>query len=572
MIDRHAELEGVSKVLTGIEGFDEVTGGGLPQGRPALVVGGAGSGKTLFAMEFLIHGVVDYNEAGVFIAFEETAEELTKNVASLGFDLKKLAAEGRIVIDNIRIERSEIEETGDYDLEGLFVRIGLAIDSIGAKRVAIDSIEALFSGLSNENILRAELRRLFGWLKQKGVTAVITAEQGNGRFTRHGLEEYVSDAVIFLDHRIENQLSTRRLRVVKYRGSPHGTNEYPFLIGKDGFEVLPITSLGLKHVASSERISTGVARLDAMFGGQGFYRGSTVLISGTAGSGKTSLGAHFVNAACGRGEKCLYFAFEESESQVMRNMLSIGIDLKPWVKSGLLKFEAIRPSQYGLETHLASMYQKVRAFDPKVVVIDPITDLVTLGSALEVKAMLVRLIDFLKARETSSLFTSLTTGGNVVEQSEVGISSLIDTWLLVREIEMNGERMRGLIILKSRGMAHSNQVREFLLTDHGVELVDVYLGPNGALMGTARMAQEANLLAEAEASRQELERRQMALERKRKLIEAQITALQFELSGEEDEYQKAVENAGVDDKRTLQERAAIASLRQADEQAPTGKG
>jgi circadian clock protein KaiC len=353
--------------------------------------------------------------------------------------------------------------------------------------------------------------------------------------------------------------------VVKYRGSSHGTNEYPFLIGKDGFKVLPITSLGLKHAVSSERISTGVARLDAMFGGQGFYRGSTVLISGTAGSGKTSMAAHFVEAACRRGEKCLYFAFEESESQVMRNMRSIGIDLQPWVLSGLLKFDAIRPSQYGLETHLASIHQKIRAFDPKVVVIDPITDLVTLGTALEVKAMLVRLIDFLKARQASSYFTSLTTGGNAMEQSEVGISSLIDTWLLVREMEMNGERTRGLYILKSRGMSHSNQVREFLLTDHGVDLVDVYLGTNGALMGTARMAQEANLLAEAEARRQELERKQVALERKRKLIETQIAALQVELAGEEDEFQKASENAKLADKRTQQDREAIADLRQADE-------
>jgi circadian clock protein KaiC len=565
MTDNTKILSGILKVPTGIEGFDEITDGGLPQGRPALVVGGAGSGKTLFAMEFLVRGAVKYNEPGVFVAFEETPEEIAQNVSSLGFDVKSLEAEGRIIVDHIHIERSEIEETGEYDLEGLFIRIGLAIDTIAAKRVVLDTIEALFSGLSNEMILRSELRRLFRWLKDKGVTAIITAEQGNGKFTRHGLEEYVSDAVIFLDHRIENQLSTRRLRVVKYRGSSHGTNEYPFLIGKNGFEVLPITSLGLKHVVSRERVSTGVARLDTMLGGQGFYRGSTVLISGTAGSGKTSLAAHFASAACGRGEKCLFFAFEESESQVLRNMCSIGIDLKPCVDNGLLRFESIRPSQYGLEMHLARMHQLIREFEPQVIVVDPITDLIALGSKLEVKAMLVRLIDFLKSLQITALCTSLTTGGAALEQSEIGISSLVDTWLLVREVEMNGERARGMYILKSRGMAHSKQVREFLLTDHGVELVDVYLGPNGALMGSARLAQEANLAAEAAAREQEIERQKMALERKRKLVDAQIAALQAELAGEEAELQKSLVNAQHADHRTQQDRAEIARLRQADE-------
>ena len=371
--------------------------------------------------------------------------------------------------------------------------------------------------------------------------------------------------MIFLDHRIENQLSTRRLRVVKYRGSSHGTNEYPFLIGRNGFEVLPITSLGLKHAALSERISTGVTRLDTMLGGQGFYRGSTILVSGTAGSGKTSLVAHFANAACQRGERCLYFAFEESESQILRNMRSIGIDLEPWVKSGLLRFEAARPAQYGLEMHLARMHQMIREFQPQVMVIDPITDLVALGSVLEVKAMLVRVIDFLKSRQITAFFTSLTTGGSALEQSEIGVSSLIDTWLLVREVEMNGERSRGLYVLKSRGMTHSNQVREFLLTDHGVELMDVYLGPNGALMGSARLAQEASLAVEAEARKQEIERQRMALERKRKLIGNQIDALQAELTNEESEFHKAVANMQYADRQTVQARAAIARLRQADE-------
>lgn len=557
-------VSGIRKVRSGIEGFDEITEGGLPQGRPTLVVGSAGAGKTLFAMEFLIRGALEYNDPGVFIAFEENGDELAQNVASLGFDLKDLEAKGRIFVDHIHIERSEIEETGEYDLEGLFLRIGLAVEAVGAKRIVLDTVEALFSGLSNEMILRSELRRLFRWLKDKGLTAVITAEQGNGKFTRHGLEEYVSDAVIFLDHRIENQLSTRRLRVVKYRGTSHGTNEYPFLIGKNGFEVLPITSLGLEHTVSTARMSSGVARLDAMLGGQGYYRGSTILTSGTAGSGKTSLAAHFASAACERGEKCLFFAFEESESQIIRNMRSISIDLEPCVRSGLLRFVAVRPAQYGLEMHLAKMHQVIREFEPQVVVVDPITDLVALGSKLEVKAMLVRLIDYLKLRQITSLFTSLTAGGNAMEQTEIGISSLIDTWLLVREVEANGERTRGIYILKSRGMAHSNQVREFLLTNHGIELVDVYLGPNGALMGSARLAQEAAMAAEAEIRNQEARYHEVVLERKRKLIDAQIAALQAELAGVDEEFQQTLEKTRNSEQRLQQDRLAIASARFAD--------
>ena len=564
MNDRRS-LPGIVKVPTGIEGFDEVVVGGLPKGRPALVVGAAGCGKTLFAMEFLIHGAVNYGEQGVFLAFEETAEDLAMNVAPLGFDVKALEADGRIIIDHLHVERSEIEETGEYDLEGLFIRLGLEIDAIGAKRVVLDTLEALFSGLSNEMILRAELRRLFGWLKEKGVTAIITAEQGDGNFTRQGLEEYVSDAVIFLDHRIENQLSTRRLRVVKYRGSAHGTNEYPILIGKNGFEVLPITSMGLEHTVSSERISTGLSRLDTMLGGQGYFRGSTILVSGTAGSGKTSLAAHFISAACLRNEKCLFFAFEESKSQIIRNMRSIGIDLEPYVDSGLLRFESVRPTQYGLEMHLVQMHQAIREYNPQVIVVDPITDLVSLGPDPEVKAMLVRLIDFLKSRQVTMFLTSLTHGGEALERSQIGISSLVDTWLLVREVEMNGERARGLYILKSRGMAHSNQIREFLLTDHGIELVDVYLGANGGLMGTARRTQEANLAAQAEADRQELERKKIVLDLRRKEVESQIAALQAGLASEEAEFQKGLENAQDSVTRSQQVRAVMGRLRQMDE-------
>jgi len=450
--------------------MDEITGGGLPKGRPTLVAGSTGCGKTLFAMEFLVNGATEYNEPGVFVAFEENAEELTQNVASLGFDLKELSRQKKLILDYVRVERGEIEETGEYDLDGLFIRLGYAIDTIGAKRVVLDTLEALFGALPNHGILRAELSRLFRWLKDKGVTAVITAERGEGTITRFGLEEYVADCVILLDHRIVEQVSTRRLRIVKYRGTLHGTNEYPFLIGKDGISVLPITSLALEHKVPSGRVSTGVRELDEMLGGKGFHRGSSILVSGTAGSGKTSLAASFVDAACKRGERCLYFAFEESTSQILRNMRSIGIDLAPHVKKGLLQFHVARPTLYGLEMHLVTMYDLIREFKPQVVVLDPITDFFAIGSKTEIKAAVTRIIDFLKSNQITGLFTSYTSEEDTPDQTIVGVSSLIDAWLSVRNLERNGERHRGLFILKARGMAHSNQIRSFQLTDDGIQL------------------------------------------------------------------------------------------------------
>lgn len=527
-------LDTLPKASTGIDGLDEITTGGLPKGRPTLVCGSAGCGKTLFAMEFLVRGAVEFDEPGVFFAFEETSSELAQNVASLGFDIKGLEAQGKLIVDHIHVDPQEIEETGEYDLEGLFIRLGYSIDSIGAKRVVLDTLETLFGGLKNEALLRAELRRLFRWLKDKGVTAIITAERGDGTLTRQGLEEYVSDCVILLDHRIHDQTSTRRLRIVKYRGTSHGTNEYPFLIDEKGFSVLPITSLGLAHAVSEERVSTGVPRLDSMLAG-GIYRGSSVLLSGTAGSGKSSLSAHIADATCKRGERCLYLAFEESPRQIIRNMRSIGLDLERWVKKGLLKFVATRPTFHGLEMHLTSIHKEVKEFDPSLIVIDPISNFMTAGTARETNSMLVRLVDFLKVRGTTAVFISLTSGGKSLESTDEGLSSLIDTWILLRDIELGGERNRGMYILKSRGTAHSNQIREFILSHHGIEIRDVYVGQEGVLTGSMRIAQEAKEAAEVQARKKEASRRQRALERKRKALEAQILSLQAEFEAEVEE-------------------------------------
>jgi circadian clock protein KaiC len=450
--------------------MDEITGGGLPQGRPTLIAGGAGCGKTLFAMEFLVNGALKYGEPGIFVAFEENAEELAQNVASLGFDVEELIKRKKLIIDYVRIERTEIQETGEYDLDGLFIRLGYAIDRIGARRVVMDTIEVLFAALSNQGILRAELHRLFRWLKSKGVTAIVTAERGDGTMTRFGLEEYVADCVILLDHRVTEQVSTRRLRIVKYRGSLHGTNEHPFIIGKNGISVLPITSLGLEHKVPSGRVSTGNKELDNMLDGRGFHRGSSILLTGTAGTGKTSLAAALVDAACWRGERCLYFAFEESPSQIIRNMRSIGIDLAPHVKKGLLQFHAARPTIYGLEMHLVTMYDLVNEHKPDIVVFDTITDFAAVGTSSEIKAAITRLIDLLKTRQITGLFTSYTTEESSANQSIVGVSSLIDAWISLRNLENNGERHRGLFILKSRGMAHSNQIRSFHLSDDGIKI------------------------------------------------------------------------------------------------------
>jgi circadian clock protein KaiC len=555
---------GLQKVPTGIVGLDEITNGGLPKGRPTLVCGGAGSGKTLLGMEFLARGATQFNEPGVFMSFEESAEELTKNVASLGFDLNRLTASKRLLVDYVHIERSEIEETGEYDLEGLFIRLGNAIDSIGAKRVVLDTIESLFAGLPNPSILRAELRRLFRWLKKKGMTAIITGERGENALTRHGLEEYVSDCVIILDHRVANQISTRRLRIVKYRGSIHGTNEFPFLIDERGITVMPITSLGLKHTVTSQRISTGIPRLDTMLGGKGYFRGSTILVSGTAGTGKTSIAAHFVDAACRRGERSVFFAFEESPSQIIRNMRSIGIDLQQWVEKGLLRFCAERPTVYGLETHLASMEKIIDLFKPKVVIVDPVTNLSSVASEADVKAMLIRLLDQMKSNQTTGLFTTLTGASGPLELTEVGTSSLTDTWLLLRDIEIGGERNRGMYILKSRGMAHSNQIREFLLTDKGIDLIDVYVGPSGMLTGSARISQEKQERDIELAHQQEIERRKLNVETKRKALEAQIASLRAQFQAEEQELKKLTGQEKMRQRGVSQLREKIASIREED--------
>jgi circadian clock protein KaiC len=552
------------KSPTGILGFDEITSGGLPKYRPTLVCGGAGCGKTLFGMEFLVRGVTQYNEPGVFMSFEETAEELTTNVASLGFNLENLIINKKIVLDHVHIERSEIEETGEYDLEGLFIRLGYAIDSIGAKRVVLDTIESLFAGLPNQLILRAELRRLFRWLKDKGVTAIITGERGDETLTRQGLEEYVSDCVIMLDHRVTEQTSTRRLRVVKYRGSIHGTNEYPFLIDETGFSVLPVTSLGLKHIVSNERISSGITALDKMLEGKGYYRGSTVLVSGTAGVGKTSIASHFAEAACKRGERVLFFCFEESPNQLMRNMLSIGIKLEPWVKKGLLQFQATRPTLYGLEMHLAATHKAVNAFKPDIVILDPINTFVIGDKEIEVKTMLMRIVDFLKANQITALFTSLTSDQSALESSDVGISSLIDTWLFLRDIELDGERNRGMYVLKSRGMANSNQIREFILTDHGVELREVYIGANGVLTGSARIAQEALENAEVQTRKENIERKKREIERKRRALDAKIESLHSELESEESETRKLIEREQETIKQLEQDKIEMAESRKTD--------
>jgi len=553
----------VAKARTGIEGLDEITLGGLPAGRPTLLCGAAGCGKTLFGMTFLVNGAARFGENGVLMSFEERADDLAANVASLGFDVDTLVAEKRLIIDHVRIEPSEIEVSGEYDFEPLFVRLGYAIDQVGAKRVVLDTIEALFSGFKDEAVLRAELRRLFNWLKDRGVTAVITGERGEGQLTRYGIEEYVSDCVILLDNRVFDQVTTRRLRIVKYRGSSHGTNEYPFLIDDRGISVMPITAAGLQHRISSETVPTGIADLDAMFGRGGYYRGSSVLISGLAGTGKSTFSGWFANASCGRGERCLYFAFEESPDQIVRNMRSAGIELQGHVDSGLLRFESARPSLYGLEMHLTRMHRDIVDFDPSAVIVDPISAF--RGVQSEIHATLLRLADICKDRAITALFTSLSLATDHASEADRGVSSLMDTWISLTDVEASGERNRVLYVLKARGMSHSNQMREYLLTSRGVRLIEPYVGAEGVLTGAARAAQEARERSDAIARAQISERRRRELDRKRATTERQIAELRAAMSAEEGEVEMLdQQEAGREDMLTA-DRAAMAAIRGAAE-------
>jgi circadian clock protein KaiC len=529
------KLRQLRKSLTGVSGFDDITQGGLPQGRTTLVCGAAGCGKTLFGMQFLVRGALDHGEPGAFVAFEESEDDLAKNVASLGFDVGELERKKLLIIEHIRVEASEIEENGEYDLEGLFIRLGIALDAVKAKRLVIDTLETIFGGLSNYSVLRSELRRLFNWLKERGVTTIVTAERGDGTLTRHGLEEYVSDCVVLLDHRVSEQISTRRLRVVKYRGSTHGSNEYPFLIDREGLSVVPITSSELEHAVSDERVDTGVPGLDEMLGGAGYYRGSTILVSGTAGSGKSSLAAHLANATCKRGERCLLVSYEESRRQIVRNMSSIGLRLQGHLDSGLLHIASHRPTSMGLEGHLAALHKLTLEVVPATVIIDPIGTMASAGSSYEAQLMLVRTIDFFKTRGITSLLTSLTHGGDAAEATDMAVSSLVDTWILVKSLETNGERTRGLYILKSRGMPHSNQVREFLITPNGVALEPPYIGAEGVLTGTARVVQEAREARAARERELERERARRLLERKRLQLDQRIAELRGDFEAEQAE-------------------------------------
>lgn len=560
--------ERLEKALTGITGFDEITFGGLPRGRATLICGTPGCGKTMLGVEFLVNGARKYSEPGVFVAFEETRDELTVNSASLDFDLDRLVRDGMLAIDHVHIDPNEIAETGEYDLEGLFIRLKYAIESIGAKRVVLDTIETLFSGFSNAALLRAEIRRLFQFLKSFGVTAIVTGERGENSLTRFGLEEYVADCVILLDQRVTDQITTRRIRIVKYRGSSHGTNEYPFIIDEQGFSVLPVTSMALKHTISNEVVSSGVPDLDAMLGIGGFYRGSSVLMSGTAGMGKTSFAAALARSVCESGERALYFAFEESADQIVRNMRSVGIDLQPHLDSGLLRIAAQRPFLYGLEMHLVSMHKEISQFQPSVVIVDPISNLIAAGNTREVNAMLTLLIDFLKGAGITGFFTVLTENGGILEATDLGISSLIDTWMLARDIENSGERNRGLYVLKSRGMNHSNQIREFLLTSEGIKLIDVYLGPSGMLTGSARVALEEQERDASIRLADENELKIAQLERKRKVMEARIESIRAEFEADAAEMKKATAVETKREKKVLENRSAMAKSRMANNRLP----
>ena len=556
-----SQASALQKCPTGITGFDELSEGGLPRGRATLLAGQAGAGKTLFAMGFVLNGITQYQEPGVFVSFEENPGDLAVNIASLGFDLKRLQQENRLRILHLNLDPNQLIESGEFDLEGVFLRLGAAIDAIGARRIALDAVENLFSAFSDLRILRGEFRRLLNWLKDKGITAVVTTERGQSSITRHGLEEYIADCVVTLDNRVDDQIATRRRRIVKYRGSAHGSDECPFILDHNGFSVMPITSAGLAYTVSSERVSTGIPSLDAMLVGGGF-RGSSILVTGTAGTGKSSIAAHLVDAACRRGERCLYVALEESRDQIERNMTSIGFDLAQWHRADLLRFHASRPTSSGLETHLATVIALVDAYQPNVVVVDPVSAFSTTTNDEAVKLMLIRLVDMLKSRSITSLFNALTSGNTVAESTAIGISSLMDVWFLLRNLELAGERTRGLYVCKARGMAHSNQIREFLLTDNGVRLIDVVLDDEGQLLtGSARQMHRTLKENEAATRQAETARRREALENRRHVVEAKIAALRAEFDEELRVLETALSQEDTDRISSEQSNAEMASQR-----------
>ncbi|MDO8179975.1 MAG: circadian clock protein KaiC [Undibacterium sp.] len=554
--------DGVKKTPTGIEGLDDITSGGLPCGRSTLLCGGTGTGKTLFALEFLIQGAVLYGEAGVFFSFEEDAIELCRNVDSFGFNVGTLIDENRIEIDHVQLERNQVN--GPYDLDGLFIRLDLALKKVNAKRVVLDSVDMLFMALPNPVLIREEIRRLLHWLKARGLTVIITAESGITNLTRDGMEEYVSDCVILLENRVTRHATTRLLRIVKYRGSAHGSNEYPFLITEKGISVLPITALSLDLPVSEERISTGVPRLDSMLGGKGYFRGSTILVSGPPGSGKSSLAAKFAQATCAKGERCLYFSLEEPRNQIIRNMRSVGIDLQPLLDSELLQFVMTRPSLYGLEMHLAKFHQAINEFKPSTVIFDPISTLHSLEDPTALKSMLLRLVNFLKSQQITSNFVTLSGHAATPTTPDIGISSIIDTWLQLRDIETNGERNRLMLVLKSRGMSHSNQMREFTLSEHGIELSDVYTGSAGVLTGSARLGQEAQEKLIALTHKYDIEYRTLELDRKRKLKDAQIAAIEAEFNAHQAELARLTELDRQGAIQSSETNRKMSKLRQSD--------
>jgi circadian clock protein KaiC len=523
-------LPGIAKCSSGIHGFDEITFGGLPRGRSTLICGGAGTGKTLFAMEFIVRGARDFREPGLFVTFEESAAELVTNVASLGIDLAQLIERKRLAIDHIQLSPSEIMATGEFNLDGLFIHLGAAIKAVGAKRIAIDSLGTLLARLPNELILGGELRRLFAWLKELGITAIITTELGDTTLTRYRLDEYISDCVIVLDQRVINQMSTRRLRIIKYRGALHGTNEYPMLIDEGGLSVLPIRALNLDYPLTGQHQRTGIPRLDTMLGGKGFYRGSCILISGSAGSGKTSLAALFALQLAREGKRCLYLPTEEAPRQLLRNLTSIGVDLAVPLRQGLLKMQPIRPTIFGLEQHLLNIQREVEHFRPAAVIIDPTSSLTSIGDPLAIEGMLIRLINFLKMKGITLLLTSLTAGGPLEEASMAAISSQVDTWIVQKMVQTPSERNRVLYIMKSRGMAHSNQLREYTLSARGVDLLDVYDSGGEEATGTGRLRQQAHAEAEEKVRSLAAEQGLRARAQTRRNLQAQIAELETQLS------------------------------------------
>ena len=547
-------------VSTGVKGLDDVLGGGIPQGHAMLLVGKPGTGKSILSMEYLLHGIELHKENGVYISFEESEKQIISNAASFGWKFEEMVKKNKLAISYIDMQPEQMRTVGDYDLSALILRVKGAIKKVNARRVVIDGINNLLSTFDDERIIRSDLLRLIREIKEVNATIFITGERGHDSWSKMGFEEYLADGLMHLDNRTDGNYQTREIQVVKCRGINHYTGKSPFIINSEGMSIRPLITADFDYKVLKSRVSTGIADIDNMLGGKGLYRGSTVYITGPSGAGKTSISSSFANGACSRGERALFLAFEESSDQIIRNMKSIGLSLDKWVNEKLLYFYTARATTNSLEGHLDNIMTMVREVEPTCVVLDPISAFRPIANENETKLMLIRLNDYLRARKITTVFTALSSDGEYSEHADVQLSSIADTWIVVRIMDYKGERNNVMQLMKSRGMSHSRQMKEMYFTGNGLKLQNVYQGPEGVLTGAARIGQEKYEKLKEARNVIEIDKNRKKIERKKSLLEASIEALKHEYEEELEALHAAIEEAEEQNSKIKETRKEIENI------------